>query len=165
MVQLWCNIMNIQDEMQKTIGLCDENNHDDDNIWGKVCRIMRALTNTSYCYPSLANGILLTANESSWTPSDYIEVIPVNTITSDYRLHDIIVENTSNGGCYQLDFYKGTIGNEVHIGSVRISGISEIKGNRDIRTKCLEANNRVSCKVSHNIGGETITISLGYHLV
>lgn len=157
--------MNVQDEMHKTIGCCDEHDHDNSNIWGKVCRIMRSITNTSQCYPSLSNGILLTADSSSWTPSDYIEVIPVNTITSDYRLNDVIIEATSNGGCYQLDFYKGTIGNEVHIGSVRISGIAEIKGNIDIRTKCIEANSRVTCKVSHSIGSETITISLGYHLV
>lgn len=157
--------MNVQDEMHKTLGCCEYHNHDSLNVWGKVCRIMRSLTNTSYNYPSLANGILLTANESSWTPSNYIEVIPVNTITSDYRLHNVIIEDTSDGGCYQLDFYKGTVGDEVHIGSVRISGIAEIKGNVDIRTKCIEANSRISCKVSHSVGSETITISLGYHLV
>lgn len=157
--------MNVQDEMHKTLGQCEYHNHDSLNVWGKVCRVMRSITNTSYCYPTLSNGVLLTTNESSWTPSDYIEVVPVNTITSDYRLHDIIIEGTSNGGCYQLDFYKGTVGNEVHIGSVRISGISEIKGDKSIRTKCIEANSRISCKVSHSSGAETITISLEYHLV
>lgn len=157
--------MNIQDDIQKTVGQRQYDNHNSLNIWGKVCRVMRSITNTSYCYPTLSNGVLLTTNESAWTPSNYIEVIPVNTITSDYRLHSVIIEATSNGGCYQLDFYKGTIGNEVHIGSVRISGIAEIKGDVNIRTECIEANSRVTCKVSHSIGNETITISLGYHLV
>ena len=115
---------------------------------------MRYLTNQDRCYPDKTTGITISSGSSAWETGNYTEIIPSNTITSDYRLHKIYIEATTDGGCWQLDFYKGTVGNEVLIASIRQSGISEIKGDAEIKCKCLDANERVTCKASHSAGSE-----------
>ena len=157
--------MNVQNEMQETLGLFNIHDQECLNVWGRVCRILRSITNNDYCYPDKADGIIINSGEGAWIPGSYTEIIPQNVITSNFRMHKVYIEATSDGGCWQLDFYKGTLGNETWIASIRQSGISEIKGDAEIRTSCLDANERVTCKASHSAGSENIVIAMGYHLV
>lgn len=161
-------MINVQDDVQSHIGVKGVDDHNCDNVYGKLCRIIRYLTNQEKCYPSQANGITISSGNNSWQTGSYTEIIPINTITSDFRIHKIYIESTSDGGVWQIDLYKGSDGNEELIGSVRQSyegtkGIMVVYNEIYIKTKYLDANERVSCKVSHSIGSETITISLGYH--
>jgi len=160
------NITNINNDCNLTINDVIGNKKDNrecNSIYGKLCNITRYLTNQDRCYPSLDDGITVSSGESTWEQGSYTEIIPANTVTSSFRIHKIYIESTTDGGCWQLDFYKGILGNEELIGSIRQSGISEIKGDAEIKTKCLDANERVTCKASHSSGSEGITISIGYN--
>lgn len=142
--------------------------HNCNTLFSKLSKILRFLTCQDRCYPSQSNGITINSGNSPWETSDYIEIIPINTITDNFSIRKVYVEDTSDGGCWQIDFYKGMSGDEELIGSIRQSyegtrGSMVVYNGIDIKTKCLDANERVSCKASHSLGSETITISLGYY--
>lgn len=117
------------------------------------------------CYPSLADGIVVTGGVPAWTLGNFAEIIPANTITSAFDIHFIVVENVSAQDIYEMVLYTGTVGNEVEIGRVRIDRESATSGaqNVPIQIPAQSANSRISAKLASKSGGDSATISVYYH--
>jgi hypothetical protein len=144
-----------------------EKTHDasDKTIMGYVNSLYQHIHNQAKCYPTLANGVIVTGGAGAWALGNFVEVIPANAITSMYDIHFVVFEGASATDIYELVLYRGAIGSEVEIGRIRAdrenaqSGVS----NSPIQIPALAANTRVSAKVASKSGGDNVTISIYYH--
>lgn len=111
----------------------------------------------SFSYPKLANSVTLTAGSGAWDNTGaIIEVIPAAVLTtSAFDLHWINVYNISaNGeGCVQI--YKGGVGSEVEICSVKInrSAVQSQEGPKRIQIPQQVTGTRISCRLSDSTAG------------
>ena len=122
----------------------------------------------SLVYPTLAAGVQITAvnGATTWTLSDSVEIIPVNTITAPFDIHDIFIEEASADTTYEISLYVGP--SDTLIGTIRCTrdsvGGLKLTSNSRIVTPLLAANQWVSARVATpDDNGETITIALLYH--
>lgn len=123
--------------------------------------------NQARCYPTLADGVIVTGGVLSWTLGNFAEIIPSNTITAAFDIHHICFEDSSATDIYEFVLYSGSTGNEVEIGRVRVnraaanSGVTHVP----IQIPPQPPNSKISGKVASKSGGsDTVTISVYYHL-
>ena len=158
---------NNQDESAKTIGNKETDSYSDDNIYGISKMLKLHVHMPQLIYPFLSDGVTLTGDSSSYTLGSKVEVIPADTITDEFDLHWVIIEDVSANDVYCIEIYSGEIGSEVLIGRAKVvksttagSGAISIP----IQTPMVAANTRISAAAASKTGGgDTITISLGYH--
>jgi len=158
--------MNIQDEIQKTVGLLTDNTGKN-NLFSKICRLQQQFNNSCKVYPSLEDGVRVFANVGKWVLGECVEVVPIDVITTRFNIHCIVIENASLEDSYELVLFKGLIDNEIEIGRIRFNK-SDKKGqgvsNINFQCKCLQANERISAKVASSSGNNGyVDISLMYH--
>ena len=130
-----------------------------------VIEVNLRLHNTNLVYPTLADGIVVTADIVAWTLGNPVEVIPVNTILTPFDIHFINVEGASNVDIYELVIYSGLPLALVELGRVRISKqtVNSDIGSVPIPCFIQPALTRISARVACKGGGShTITISLAY---
>lgn len=121
--------------------------------------------NPAKCYPSLANGVTITGGAGAWVLGSFVEVIPVNTLTTMFDIHWIIFESASANDTYELILYRGLAGSEIEIGRIRTRRESTQSGasNAPIQIPAQAANTRISAKVASSSGGDNVTISVILH--
>ena len=69
---------------------------------GRIRRIHNHIHSQNKVYPTLANGVQIAAAAGLWAPSaGFTEIIPVDTITSDFSIHHINVEAASDSDTYE----------------------------------------------------------------
>lgn len=111
----------------------------------------------SFVYPTLADDVVLTAAAGAWADTGVkTEVIPAATLTdSAFDLHWINIANISANGTIQIDIFKGTVGNEVLIGSTRASRTTNQDRNGPSRIQIPQqlSGERISCRLSDSTAG------------
>ena len=133
---------------------------------GRIRRIHNHLHSQNRVYPTMANGIQIAAAAGLWGLSaGFTEIIPVDTITSDFAIHHINVEAASDADTYEIVLYVGT----TEIGRVRITFIdianSQTLPSLPFIAEVIPANSQIQAKIATKGGGsDTIDISLAYHL-
>ena len=114
-------------------------------------------------WPTMADGIVVTAAATDWTGlGNYAEIAAANDITSDFDIHYISVEDISANGVYELVLYAAT----TEIGRVRFvqNAVQDSTVNVPFQTPIVAANTQIQAKVaSDNAAADTVAISLGYH--
>lgn len=116
------------------------------------------------CYPTGASGVTVTGAAGAWTLGAYAEIVPVDTITKDFDIHHIVVEDASADDEYELVLYAGTT--EIARRKVRpdTSIFSGALPEIPIQTPMIAKNSQIQAKVMSKGGGsDTITISIQYH--
>lgn len=115
-------------------------------------------------YPTLAAGVTLTAAASSWVLGTTVEVIPASTITDDFDIHYVQIEDISANGTYEIVLYSGA--GDTEVGRVRIvrSAVQSEVLAIPIMTPIIAKNSRIRAAVASSGGAsETVDISLFYH--
>jgi len=120
--------------------------------------------NSANCYPTLANGVLITGGVAAWTLGNAIAVIPINTITELFDIHYIEVEVASANDIYEIVLYSDA--GTTEIGRVRTSKQSNQTGATSVPFQCplQVANTGIWAKLASHDGGHNLTISLFYHV-
>lgn len=139
----------------------------DDTVLGYQNSLYQHVHQQARVYPTLADGVVITGGAGAWQLGSFVELVPLNAITSAFDIHYVNFEGASATDTYELVLYKGTEGNEVEIGRVRSDRQSATSGitNVPIQIPAQDANQRISAKVaSKSGGGDTVTISVYYHL-
>jgi hypothetical protein len=144
---------------QATVGTRTDT-HTSDSLYGRVKTLVRHAHSPSKVYPTLANGVTLTAG-AAWTLGVFAEIVPVSTITSDFDIHHISIEGLSAVEVYEIVLYAAT----VEIGRVRVTKAAQLEGTQDIdfQTDLIPANTQIQGKVATEGGSDTATISIKYH--
>jgi hypothetical protein len=144
---------------QATVGSRSDG-HDSDSLYGLVKSLSEHAHSPSKVYPTLANGVTLTAG-AAWTLGALVEIVPINTITSDFDIHHISIEGLSAVEVYEIVLYAAT----VEIGRVRVTKAAQLEGTQDIdfQTDLIAANTQIQASVATEGGSDTATISIKYH--
>ena len=114
--------------------------------------------------PSLSAGVTVTSAGGAWTLGAAVTMLPADATTSDFDLHWINVENTSEEGTYEIHLFD----DGVLITPIRVivTGTPDdrVSVPRGIKTPKCNAGSVITAKVAHSAGGsETIDISLVFH--
>jgi hypothetical protein len=127
-------------------------------------RVESRLNNPSKVYPTLANGKVVTGAVGAWTLGEAAEIVPVDTITEDFLIYWVKVEDVSATDTYELVLYSGADA-DVEVGRFRTNKNTDFPeaGDVAISTEIIAANSKISAKCANSAGGsETMTISLHY---
>lgn len=159
--------MNVQDEIQNTVGRIEHDKAGCKSIYGRLCRIQQHLKNPNKVYPSLQNGIRVIAAVGFWSLGDFAEIIPIGAITNRYNIYAIVIENSNTEDIYELVLFKGAVGEEVEVGRIRFMK-SDKKGQGsstiEFKSKCFDANERISAKIASSLGSNGyVDISIFYN--
>lgn len=115
-------------------------------------------------YPTLADGVVLTGAAGAWGLGDYVEIVPANTIISDFDINWLQIENSSAADIYEVVLYYGVASTEA--GRTRLSRPAGAITNSEasFMSPIIPANSQVVGRVaSSSGGGDTTTISIEYH--
>jgi hypothetical protein len=141
--------------------------HDGDSLYAFGHTNDEHIHKPAKVYPSQADGVVLTAanDASTWTLGSLVEVVPASTITDDFDIHHVLVEAISANSVYEIVLFQGA--GDVEIARVRVVRSTVQSGtlNLPVQTPIIDANSRIRAAVaSAGNNGETVTISLKYHL-
>jgi hypothetical protein len=116
-------------------------------------------------YPTLADGVTVTADATAWTLGAFVVVVPASTITAGFDIHHISVEALSANDIYELVLYSGADLSETEIGRVRFTKNANQDGTMDVpfQTPINAANSQIKAKLATNAGSSTADISIFYH--
>lgn len=134
--------------------------------WDKVEILEEHAHSESKVYPTLANGVTVTGAAGAWTLGNYAQIVPINTITTDFDIHFVTIENSSASDIFELVLYAST----TEIGRIKIFALRNISGNVyigpvPIQTPIIRKNTQIQAKVaSSSGGGDNIDISIHYHV-
>jgi hypothetical protein len=143
---------------------------------------MATTTNRYLAYPAAAAGIVKASSGSTaWSFSTYIEIVPVNTITSTYYLYQFqwcwptppSLADTTYETLFEIA--TGLAGSEVKIaevtGSFRgdtLAGYMPLAMVTFPEPKQIAANTRISCRLAQSLATTVYTysaIKIGYQMV
>jgi len=115
------------------------------------------------CYPTLGNGIAV-ADGGVWTLGAAVQIVPINTITSEFCIHHINVSSTSANDTYELVLYRD-VACTLEVGRARTSrqAIQAQASNMPFMTPKIPANSGIWAKLASATGGNTLVISIFYH--
>ena len=141
--------------------------HDGTSIAARLHTLDDHAHGKSEVYPTMADGVVVTATANVWTDLGAFAVIaPTNAITVDFDIHFVSVENISANGVYEIVLYAGADAAEVEIGRKRFSqnAVQDSIVNVPFQTPMIAANTQIKAKLaSDNAVANTVTISLSTH--
>jgi hypothetical protein len=115
-------------------------------------------------YPSLADGVEMTGGVGAWELGNYAEIVPINTITDDFDIHWINIEDADDNDIYEIVLFSAT----TEIGRSRIRTLTIANGivlpALPFQTPIIPANTQIQAKIATKLGGSNkMTISILYH--
>ena len=123
------------------------------------------LHNASKCYPTLADGVAVTAHATAWTLGTAVEIIPANYVTKPFNIFFVNVEAATATDVYEIVLYSGAAaGTEIgRIRNIRNNTYPEAGGSA-IACRVVAANTKISARIASKTGGGVLTLSLFYIL-
>ena len=117
-----------------------------------------------YVYPNLAAPIVLPAQGGAWAYGALTQIVPINTITTDYSLREVIISAMSANADFELAIYYGagdTLWAQAGFtrGGAQISSL--VVGVSGI---VIPANSVLKAAVADSVGTSTLEIKITYHL-
>ncbi len=114
-------------------------------------------------YPTLAGGVAVGTAVGGWNISAaFVEIVPINTITTDFDIHWLCIEDLDDNGTYEIVLYAV----EVEIGRVRVVKNAQQDGTMNIPFQCpiIPANTQIQAKTASSVGTSVVTLSIFYHI-
>jgi hypothetical protein len=131
--------------------------------------MMRELYENAYhetqVYPTLAGGVAVASANANWTYGAYVEIVPAATITTQFQVRSVVIENVDKNDVFQLQLYRGATDNL--IATMRFVVAGGFWGNNPtlIPSEDCDANERIRARIACAAGAGavgTATISITY---
>lgn len=138
--------------------------HSGDSLVGRIKTLLEHTHKPSKVYPTLANGVTVTGG-AAWILGAFAVIVPASTITDEFDIHHISIENISANDAYEIVLYSGADAAEVEIGRVRFTKNANLDSilNIPIQTPIIAANSQIKAKVASSGGSDNVTVSIFYH--
>jgi hypothetical protein len=119
-----------------------------------------------HVYPTLADGVTVATHATDWVLGTITEIVPVDTITEDFDIHEVLFEDVSiQDKTFEIVIYYGAT--DIEAGRLRVSS-AVLKGsipNGTMMTPIIPANSKVSAAIAVQDGGaKEAIVSIRYHL-
>lgn len=123
-------------------------------------------TGTYYIKPSNAIGVLVTPGAGLYVKGLYVEIIAVNTVTTNFYIDSIHLDTQTANLDFEIDIATGLAGSEVIIATVSnmVSDSSdgrEYSFNPQIK---IPANTRISVRCSDSVGAGAVRVKIRYRI-
>ncbi len=151
-------------QMRDVLGIKTDT-HDGNSAYALLHKLDEHIHTVQLVYPTLADGVALATEAGDWALGTITEIVPANAITSDFDIHEIVVEaaNTADK-TYELHLFSGA--GDTLIGKVRFAA-GAVRGgvpNVNEQMPIIAANSRIRGRLAIQDGGsKTATISVRYH--
>ena len=143
----------------------NDDNHDGASLFGRLRELIEHVHTTQKVYPTLADGVTLTTAAGDWALGTITEIVPINTITAEFDIHEVLVEDVNTQDkTYELVLYYG--GSDTECVRVRFAATSNKGGvpAQFAMTPLIPANSRIRAQLAIEDGsGKTAKVSLRYH--
>ena len=136
-----------------------------DSLGDKVTELLAHINAEGQVYPTLAAGATIVSSNTDWVLGAVTEVVPINTITTIFHVHDVSIESCDRDAVFELVLYYGAGDTEFSRKRFAISG--GFFGNVQIPMTGVKvpANSRVRAALASSNGTAlvaTITMSITY---
>ena len=152
----------------------NDDGHDGTTLFGKLMQVIDHIHTAQKVYPTQAeevggnegDGISLTTAAGNWALGTITEIVPANKITSEFDIHEVLVEDVNTQDkTYELVLYYGA--GDTECGRTRFAATS-LKGGVPavaMQTVIIPANSRIRGQLAIEDGAsKTVKILLRYHL-
>jgi hypothetical protein len=136
-----------------------------ESLSGRAHSVEEHMHTASKCYPTLADGVTITAEAADWgVGGALVEIVPASTITSIFDIHYVNIEDISAARTYELILYYGAGDTEcARFRFTKSAGLDPVL-DRGIQTDKIPANSRIRARLaSAGAVADTADISLQYH--
>jgi len=143
----------------------NSDNHDVASLFGRLRELNEHVHSVQGVYPTLADGVTLTTAAGDWALGTMTEIIPINTITAQFDIHEVLIEDVNTQDkTYELVLYYGA--GDTECSRVRFAATSNKGGvpAQFAMTPLIPANSRMRAQLAIEDGSsKTAKISLRYH--
>jgi hypothetical protein len=129
-----------------------------------ILLVRKNLYTAEHVYPTRATWVTVTATASAWTLGNYAEIVPINTITSQFCINKLNVGAVSAATYYEVVIFSGT----TEIGRTHFYTSDSNYGYafQDFKSPLIAANSQIQAKLATASGGaDTVVMSISYNLV
>jgi len=132
----------------------------------KVTDLLGNINTIVSVYPTLANGVDIVSANTDWVLGTVTEVVPINTITTDFHIHGITIEALDRDAVFELALYAGA--GDTEVARVRWAQNGGFFGDRGLDTITgtqIAANSRIRAALASSNGTAqiaTVRISIRY---
>ena len=139
--------------------------HDALTLFGRLMLLNEHVHSAQGVYPTLADGVALTTAAGDWELGTITEIVPINTITNEFDIHEVLVEDVNTQDkTYEIVLYYGA--GDTECGRARFAATSNKGGVPSVAmmTVLIPANSRIRAQLAIEDGSsKTAKISLRYH--
>ena len=151
----------------------NDDGHESNTLFGRLMELIDHAHTAQKVYPTQAeeaggdegDGITLTTAAGNWALGTITEIVPASKITSEYDIHEILIEDVNTQDkTYELVLYYGA--GDTECGRTRFAATSNKGGVPAVAmaTILIPANSRIRAQLAIQDGGnKTAKISLRYH--
>lgn len=115
-------------------------------------------------YPVLAMPVTLPANGAAWTYGALTQIVPINTITSDFSIHEIAISAMSANASFTIRMTYGAGDTEWSFAALTREGAQLSSVVIPVQGIVIPANSVVKAQVADSIGTSTLAMKIAYHL-
>ncbi len=143
----------------------NDDNHDGASLFGRLRELIEHEHTQQKVYPTLADDVTLTTGAGDWALGTIAEIIPANTITAEFDIHEVLIEDVNTQDkTYELVLYYGS--GDTECARVRFAATSNKGGvpAQFTMTPLIPANSKIRGQLAIEGGGSKIAkVSLRYH--
>lgn len=117
-------------------------------------------------YPVLEDAVTITTATTGWAYGTKTEIVPVDTITTLFDIHWVVISDISAVDQYELSLYSGAEGEEELIGTIAFNRSSNFaqEGNLPIQVAPIPADTRISAALAcKSTNARTCGVKIYYH--
>ena len=115
-------------------------------------------------YPVLATPVTLPADGTAWTYGTLTQVVPINTIASDFTIHEVMVSAMSANANFVGRITYGAGDTEWSFFSLTRGGAQIASVVIPIQGIVIPANSAVKAQIADSVGTSTLALKIAYHL-
>ncbi len=152
----------------------NDDGHESNTLFGRLMELIDHAHTAQKVYPTQAeevggdegDGVTLTTAAGNWALGTITEIVPASKITSEYDIHEILIEDVNTQDkTYELVLYYGA--GDTECGRTRFAATSNKGGVPAVAmaTILIPANSRIRAQLAIEDGNsKTVKMSIRYHL-
>lgn len=146
--------------MRDVIGNRNDN-HSTGTLFGALHDLWEMENHVQLIYPSLAAAVTVTADGGDWVLGTFAEIVPVDTIDTDFHIHHLHISEPSADKDYELVLYNVStiIGKATFSRTAKKDAVEGLP----VKTMYSPANTQIRAKLACSGGGASAKVKIWYH--